>query len=48
MENYGFTFIGRGFDIEIGVPFNKSVKNGLEKVAIEVAEACPTGALSKK
>ncbi|MCF8378767.1 MAG: (2Fe-2S)-binding protein [Bacteroidales bacterium] len=48
MEDYGFTFIGRGFDIEIGVPFNKSVKTGLEKVAREAAEACPTGALSKK
>jgi len=48
MEDYGFTFIGRGFDIEIGVPFNKSVKRGLEKVAVEAAEACPTGALSKK
>ncbi len=47
-EDYGFTFIGRGFDVEIGVPFNKSVKIGLEKVAIEAAEACPTGALTIK
>lgn len=47
-EDYGFTFIGRGFDVEIGVPFNKSVKTGLEKVAVEAAEACPTGALTIK
>ena len=47
-EEYGFTFIGRGFDVEIGVPFNKSVKTGLAKVAIEAAEACPTGALTIK
>ena len=47
-EDYGFTFIGRGFDVEIGVPFNKSVKVGLEKVAIQAAEACPTGALTIK
>lgn len=47
-EDYGFTFIGRGFDVVIGVPFNKSVKVGLEKVAVEAAEACPTGALTIK
>ncbi len=47
-EEYGFTFIGRGFDIEIGVPFNKMLEKGLRKVAIKAAEACPTGALSKK
>ena len=47
-EDYGLTFIGRGFDIEIGVPFNKMLESGLKKIAIEAAEACPTGALSKK
>jgi NADPH-dependent glutamate synthase beta subunit-like oxidoreductase len=45
-EEYGFTFIGRGFDVKVGVPFNESVQKGLEKTAAIVAEACPTGALA--
>jgi NADPH-dependent glutamate synthase beta subunit-like oxidoreductase len=45
-EEFGFTFIGRGFDVKVGVPFNESVQKGLEKTAAMVAEACPTGALS--
>ena len=45
-ETFGFTFIGRGFDVEIGVPFNEPVSAALEKTAGIVADACPTGALS--
>jgi NADPH-dependent glutamate synthase beta subunit-like oxidoreductase len=45
-EEFGFTFIGRGFDVKVGVPFNESVQKGLEKTAAIVAEACPTGALA--
>lgn len=45
-EEFGFTFIGRGFDVKVGVPFNESVKKGLEKTAAIVAKACPTGALA--
>jgi NADPH-dependent glutamate synthase beta subunit-like oxidoreductase len=45
-EKYGFTFIGRGFDVEIGVPFNESVESGLAETAKIVAKTCPTGALS--
>jgi len=45
-EEYGFTFIGRGFDVKVGVPFNKSIQKGLEKTAAIVAKACPTGALA--
>ncbi|MBW8327019.1 MAG: (2Fe-2S)-binding protein [Prolixibacteraceae bacterium] len=45
-EEFGFTFIGRGFDVKVGVPFNESVQRGLEKTAELVAKACPTGALS--
>lgn len=45
-EEFGFTFIGRGFDVKVGVPFNESVQKGLEKTAAIVAKACPTGALS--
>lgn len=47
-EKYGFTFIGRGFDVEIGIPFNENLSKGLEIIAEKVAEACPTGALAKK
>jgi ferredoxin len=42
------TFIGRGFEVVVGIPFNEELGNGLQKVALEAAEACPTGALAKK
>ena len=45
-EKYGFTYIGRGFDVKIGVPFDESVEAGLAETAKIVAEACPTGALA--
>jgi NADH dehydrogenase/NADH:ubiquinone oxidoreductase subunit G len=47
-EKFGFTYIGRGFDVEIGVPFNEELKDGLTKVAVKVADGCPTGAISLK
>jgi len=47
-EAFGFTFIGRGFEVVVGVPFNESLGKALEKVALEVADACPTGAISRK
>lgn len=47
-EKYGFTYIGRGFDVEIGVPFNESLNEGLRLIAEKVANECPTGALAKK
>ncbi|WP_423127599.1 2Fe-2S iron-sulfur cluster-binding protein [Gaoshiqia sp. Z1-71] len=46
-ETFGFSFIGRGFDVKIGVPFDESVGKALEKTAALVAEKCPTGALAK-
>lgn len=46
-EELGLTFIGRGFDVKVGVPFNEEIQNGLKKTAILVADACPTGALSQ-
>jgi hypothetical protein len=45
-EKFGFTFIGRGFDTEIGMPFNEEIGNALKSTAEKVVEACPTGALS--
>jgi NADPH-dependent glutamate synthase beta subunit-like oxidoreductase/ferredoxin len=46
-ERYGFTFVGRGFDVRAGIALNKTLKEGLERVADEVVAACPTGALAK-
>ena len=46
-ERFGFTFIGRGFDVRPGIALNKTLKQGLEKVAEEVVASCPTGALAK-
>ena len=45
-ERLGLTFLGRGFDTSIGVPFNEPLLKGLEKSASQCAEHCPTGALS--
>lgn len=45
-EKYGFTFIGRGFDVQIQIPFGESLAEGLKDTAKEVAKACPTGAIS--
>jgi len=47
-EDLGFTFIGRGFDVVVGIPFNENLSNGLKKAAAKTALACPTGALSLK
>ncbi len=45
---YGFTFIGRGFDVRIGIPFDETLEAQLSETAIEIANACPTGALASK
>lgn len=47
-EKLGLTFIGRGFDVKVAVPFNQSIKEGLTITAHEVVKACPTGALAFK
>jgi len=46
-EEFGFTFVGRGFDVKAGVSLNQTLDRGLEKVAEKVIEACPTGALEE-
>ena len=46
-EDFGFTFVGRGFDVKAGISLNKRLDEGLRKVAHEVVDACPTGALSE-
>lgn len=45
-ERLGLTFVGRGFNTQVAVPFGASLAEGLEKAAAEVVAACPTGALA--
>jgi len=47
-ELTGLTSVGRGFNVQIDVPFGESMKNALTETAIKCAEACPTGAISLK
>jgi len=46
-EPFGFTYVGRGFDVKIGVPLDKSLQDGLGQTAAQVIAACPTGALAE-
>ncbi len=45
-EPLGLTFVGRGFDVRLRVPFQGTMDEALQKVANECIEACPTGALA--
>jgi ferredoxin len=45
-EALGLTFIGRGFDVHLGVPFHESLRDGLLEAARAAVAACPTGALT--
>jgi ferredoxin len=45
-EPLGLTFIGRGFDVRVGVPFDRSMEEALGRVARQCVEACPTAALA--
>jgi ferredoxin len=45
-EPLGLTFVGRGFDVRVGVPFDESLDEALKKVAAECVAACPTAALA--
>lgn len=45
-EPLGLAFIGRGFDVKVGVPFEQEFSTALAKAAKECAQACPTAALS--
>ncbi len=47
-EPLGLAFIGRGFDVRVGVPFDRTLEEALSKVARECVAACPTAALSIK
>ena len=47
-ENIGLSSIGRGFNVEINIPFNADLAKALAKTAEMVVISCPTGALSFK
>jgi ferredoxin len=47
-EALGLTFIGRGFDVRVGIPFSGAIEEGLRKVAAQCIATCPTGALASK
>lgn len=47
-EKLGLTFVGRGFESLVGVPFNESLGAGLKATAEECVKHCPTGALAFK
>jgi len=47
-EKLGLTFVGRGFDVRVAVPFERSMAEGLERCAAQCVAACPTGALAPK
>jgi NADPH-dependent glutamate synthase beta subunit-like oxidoreductase len=44
-EELGLTFLGRGFDVRVAVPFERSIAKGLKQTAAKCVAACPTGAL---
>jgi ferredoxin len=45
-ERLGLTFVGRGFDVRVAVPFDATLAEGLIETARQCVEACPTGALA--
>lgn len=47
-EELGLTYIGRGFHVHIGTPWQEPLAAALRRAARACAEACPTGALRLK
>lgn len=47
-DELGLTFIGRGFDVQVGVPLNKTLETALKKTSSACVKACPTAALAFK
>jgi ferredoxin len=45
-EALGLTFIGRGFNVQLAVPFHATLRDGLLEAARAAVGACPTGALT--
>ncbi len=47
-EKLGLTFVGRGFDVKVSVPFDRTIAEGLVQIGSQCVIACPTGALAIK
>lgn len=47
-ETLGLTFVGRGFDVRVAVPFDATLAEGLRTAGAQCVAACPTGALAFK
>ncbi len=47
-ELTGLTYIGRGFDVRVDIPFNRELGEALTQTAKECVDTCPTGAISFK
>lgn len=47
-ERPGLALIGRGFEMRVDVPFDESLEEALQTVALRCAGACPTGALTRR
>lgn len=47
-EQFGLSFEGRGFEMRIAAPLEKTLDEGLQKVSAECIKICPTGALAFK
>jgi NADPH-dependent glutamate synthase beta subunit-like oxidoreductase len=45
-EPLGLTFVGRGFDVRVAVPLDRSLADALTKAAADCVAACPTAALA--
>jgi ferredoxin len=44
-EPLGLTFVGRGFNVQVAAPLDHPFSEGLQKVAADCVEHCPTGAI---
>jgi ferredoxin len=47
-EPLGLTFVGRGFDVRVAVPFDRPLSEALQTAAAQCIAACPTAALAWK
>jgi ferredoxin len=47
-EELGLTFIGRGFNVKVAPPFDRSIAEALQRTAQKCAAACPTAALAPR
>jgi len=47
-EPIGLAFLGRGFDVRIGVPLDRGLDAALLRAGPACVDACPTGALARR